>query len=264
MSNDNLQHLLPFLPFNLKDKRVLVVDTQNDDQNNQVFLGENVSRLFVVNLDNVSSSSSSTNLNVEFLTSNLNDLNLGSELFDLVFVNSRVLANYNQETGLNSLFDRALQHLNADGYLLMRDACHLHNRNPIQYIDLVESRVIEAENNLKSGYNLVFVKSNDFKACLVSILFQKTQLENFHGFNTLRDFMDHKQYSRNGVLTYEKIFGDGFVSTGGLTTTEKFLEEYIKPQKGQKLLDVGCGIGGGDFYISEVLNNKCSILFEVK
>lgn len=63
--------------------------------------------------------------------------------------------------------------------------------------------------------------------------------------------MDHKQYSRNGVLRYEKIFGAGFVSTGGLDTTTRFLAELdIKPN--QKVLDVGCGIGGGDFLIAEV------------
>ena len=49
----------------------------------------------------------------------------------------------------------------------------------------------------------------------MSILFNKIVLENYHGFKTLKEFMDHKQYNRNGVLRYEKIFGAGFVSTGG-------------------------------------------------
>jgi phosphoethanolamine N-methyltransferase len=49
----------------------------------------------------------------------------------------------------------------------------------------------------------------------MSILFNKIVLENYHGFKTLKEFMDHKQYTRNGVLRYEKIFGAGFVSTGG-------------------------------------------------
>lgn len=54
-------------------------------------------------------------------------------------------------------------------------------------------------------------------ASKVSFLFTKVKLENYHGFKTLKEFMDHKQYTRNGVLRYEKIFGAGFVSTGGTT-----------------------------------------------
>jgi hypothetical protein len=36
----------------------------------------------------------------------------------------------------------------------------------------------------------------------------------------LRHFLDGQQYSVNGILRYERVFGPGFVSTGGLTTTK--------------------------------------------
>jgi len=46
--------------------------------------------------------------------------------------------------------------------------------------------------------------------------------------STLQDFLDQQQYSKNGVLRYEKIFGPGFVSTGGLDTTKVcFLSKTI-------------------------------------
>ncbi len=51
-------------------------------------------------------------------------------------------------------------------------------------------------------------------------LFSKKKVENFHGFNTLKEFLDHKQYTTNGILRYERIFGSGFISTGGKETTE--------------------------------------------
>jgi phosphoethanolamine N-methyltransferase len=35
-----------------------------------------------------------------------------------------------------------------------------------------------------------------------------------------RAFLDNQQYSANGILRYERIFGPGFVSTGGLDTTK--------------------------------------------
>jgi phosphoethanolamine N-methyltransferase len=67
----------------------------------------------------------------------------------------------------------------------------------------------------------------------------------------MKEFFDHKQYSRSSILRYEKIFGHGFVSTGGPETTEKFLKT-LDLQPGQRVLDIGCGIGGGDFLMSEV------------
>jgi hypothetical protein len=39
----------------------------------------------------------------------------------------------------------------------------------------------------------------------------------------------------------------------GIDTTTKFFQEYdLNLKKNQKVLDVGCGIGGGDFFIAEV------------
>ena len=41
---------------------------------------------------------------------------------------------------------------------------------------------------------------------------------------TFRAFLDSVQYSRTGILRYERIFGPGFVSTGGLETTKVCLQ----------------------------------------
>ena len=38
--------------------------------------------------------------------------------------------------------------------------------------------------------------------------------------NEFRNFLDNSQYNMNGILRYERIFGDGFVSTGGADTTK--------------------------------------------
>lgn len=84
----------------------------------------------------------------------------------------------------------------------------------------------------------------------------KIALENYNGFKTLKEFMDNKQYTRNGILRYEKIFGAGFISTGGLETTQKFFENFdLKPN--QKVLDVGCGIGGGNFLMAKKFGIDC-------
>jgi phosphoethanolamine N-methyltransferase len=64
---------------------------------------------------------------------------------------------------------------------------------------------------------------------------------------------NHGQYSRTGILRYEKIFGHGYVSTGGHDTTEYLcskLGESLQP--GVKVLDVGSGIGGAMFHLAKV------------
>lgn len=53
------------------------------------------------------------------------------------------------------------------------------------------------------------------------------------------------QYTRVGILRYERLFGEGHISTGGPETTERLckkLGDALKP--GVRVLDVGCGIGG--------------------
>jgi len=65
-----------------------------------------------------------------------------------------------------------------------------------------------------------------------------------------QDFLDKYQYAKNSVLRYERIFGKNFVSTGGVDTTKEFCQ-LLNLQKGNKVLDVGCGIGGSAFFMAK-------------
>lgn len=57
------------------------------------------------------------------------------------------------------------------------------------------------------------------------------------------------QYSRHSILRYEKIFGVGFVSSGGAEVTEAFCDRLELP-KGSRILDIGSGLGGAAFYLA--------------
>jgi phosphoethanolamine N-methyltransferase len=60
------------------------------------------------------------------------------------------------------------------------------------------------------------------------------------------------QYTRTGILRYEKIFGDGYISTGGPETTDYLVSKLgpaLKP--GARVLDVGSGIGGAAFHLAK-------------
>jgi len=65
-----------------------------------------------------------------------------------------------------------------------------------------------------------------------------------------QEFLDNSQYKMSGILRYEWIFGDTFISTGGKETTEDFCK-LLSLTPGCRVLDVGCGIGGSAFYMAE-------------
>ena len=44
-----------------------------------------------------------------------------------------------------------------------------------------------------------------------------------------QEFLDTHQYARKGILLYERIFGDTYVSTGGEATTKDFCSGLTLP-----------------------------------
>ena len=70
--------------------------------------------------------------------------------------------------------------------------------------------------------------------------------------STETTYNNNGQYTRTGILRYEKIFGSGYISTGGPATTDVLcakLGETLKP--GVRILDVGSGIGGAAFDLAK-------------
>lgn len=76
---------------------------------------------------------------------------------------------------------------------------------------------------------------------------KRKDVESIDNFDStqFQKFLDSSQYEMNKILRYEKIFGRGYISTGGLTTTEK-VQSKLTLQPGMRVLSVGCGIGGGE------------------
>ncbi|KAH1073787.1 hypothetical protein J1N35_026115 [Gossypium stocksii] len=92
--------------------------------------------------------------------------------------------------------------------------------------------------------NLLLMYLSDEEICWI---WEKVSSDNDGGFQW---FLDTVQYKANSILRYERTFSEGFVSTGGIETMKEFMAKLdLKP--GQKVLDVGYGIGGGDFYMAK-------------
>lgn len=201
--------------------------------------------------------------NITYLTEDATKLEFELDYFDIVFSNWLMM--YFSEQEMDSLFRRVLGWLKTGGIFFFRESCYrpagdkARHSNPSHYrsvsdyfslIDHIHHRrstdgkyfkfKLERCANLRT---YVKVKGNHGQIYWKFIKIEKDpdQLD-------FRHFLDHVQYSRSGILRYEKVFGDGYVSTGGIQTTSEILQRFtLNP--GQSVLDVGCGIGGGDFYL---------------
>ncbi|CAL9240548.1 unnamed protein product [Arabidopsis halleri] len=203
--------------------------------------------------------------NVKFLCADVTspNMNFPNESMDLIFSNWLLM--YLSDREVEDLAKKMLQWTKVGGYIFFRESCFhqsgdnkrkynpTHYREPKFYTKLFKECHMNDEDG--NSYELSLVsckcigayvrnKKNQNQICW---LWQKVSSDNDRGFQR---FLDNVQYKSSGILRYERVFGEGFVSTGGLETTKEFVDMLdLKP--GQKVLDVGCGIGGGDFYMAE-------------
>ncbi|XP_057446922.1 phosphoethanolamine N-methyltransferase [Lotus japonicus] len=203
--------------------------------------------------------------NVKFMCADVTSPNLhvSEGSVDLIFSNWLLMYLSDQE--VENLAERMIKWLNVGGYIFFRESCFhqsgdskrkynpTHYREPRFYTKVFKE--FHMSDNKGSSFELSLVgckcigayvrnKKNQNQICWI---WQKVRSQDDRGFQR---FLDSVEYNHKDILLYERVFGQGFVSTGGLETTREFVAKLgLKP--GQKVLDVGCGIGGGDFYMAE-------------
>ncbi|XP_024372759.1 phosphoethanolamine N-methyltransferase isoform X2 [Physcomitrium patens] len=192
------------------------------------------------------------------------DLNIAAGSADLVFSNWLLM--YLSDEEVKGLASRVMEWLRPGGYIFFRESCFhqsgdhkrknnpTHYRQPNEYTNIFQQAYIEEDGSYfrfemvgcKCVGTYVRNKRNQNQVCW---LWRKVQSDGPES-ECFQKFLDTQQYTSTGILRYERIFGEGFVSTGGIETTKAFVSMLdLKP--GQRVLDVGCGIGGGDFYMAE-------------
>ncbi|KNA17895.1 hypothetical protein SOVF_075880 [Spinacia oleracea] len=193
--------------------------------------------------------------NVKFISGDVTSpgLDISPESFDLIFSNSFLVHLSDDEVG--TMVQSMVKWLKPEGFIFFIEACandnadqkesnSVHCRDPKFYSKVFKECRVQDESGNSYELSVVGGKCNKNKICWK---WQKIGSENDKGF---QQFLDTVQYKANGILRYERVFGPGYVSTGGIETTKEFVAKLdLKP--GQKVLDVGCGIGGGNFYMAE-------------
>ncbi|XP_053576004.1 uncharacterized protein LOC128665812 [Bombina bombina] len=203
--------------------------------------------------------------NITFLQADVTKLTLPRQSFDFIF--SNWLFMYLTDKELVEVTQRMLGWLRPGGYLFFRESCFFQSgdaqrtfnptvyRSPAQYNHLLTSvKSTSGDQGFeivmsKSVQTYIKLKKNQNQVCWLMQMVPRVPEAN-QGYGTFQQFLDNHQYSRKGILRYEKIFGQGFVSTGGLETTKEFIS-MLNLLSGQRVIDVGCGIGGGDFYMAK-------------
>ncbi|XP_029297693.1 phosphoethanolamine methyltransferase isoform X2 [Cottoperca gobio] len=206
--------------------------------------------------------------NATFLQADITKLDIPPNSIDFIFSNWLLM--YVSDEELKSLIEKMMVWLRPGGFLFFRESCNHRSgdskrdfnptcyRTEQQYNDLVSSLEVEGpEEGQRFGFDIVLrkkvqayvqMKNNSNQICwLLEKVTRSTSTQN--KFKTIQQFLDSQQYSRRSILRYEKMFGAGYVSTGGPNTTKEFVD-LLNLKPGQKVLDVGCGIGGGDFYMA--------------
>ncbi|XP_019944292.2 phosphoethanolamine methyltransferase isoform X1 [Paralichthys olivaceus] len=207
--------------------------------------------------------------NATFIQADVTKLDIPQNSIDFIFSNWLLM--YLSDEELKCFIKKMLGWLRPGGFLFFRESCNYRSgdskrdfnptcyRTEAQYSHLVSSvQAEEPEGSKTFGFDIVLkkkvetyveMKNNPNQICwLLEKVSRSSNTQN--GFCTFQQFLDNQQYTSRGILRYEKMFGAGYVSTGGPSTTKEFVDLLtLKP--GQKVLDVGCGIGGGDFYMAK-------------
>lgn len=74
-------------------------------------------------------------------------------------------------------------------------------------------------------------------------------------FEVDQTFLDSRQYATGSIQDYEAVYGQDFVSPGGISMAKELIAK-LGLKTGAKVLDVGCGLGGSAFLMARSFGLK--------
>uniref|UniRef100_A0A1D1XZA7 phosphoethanolamine N-methyltransferase n=1 Tax=Anthurium amnicola TaxID=1678845 RepID=A0A1D1XZA7_9ARAE len=157
------------------------------------------------------------------------DLKIEEESIDLIFSNWLLM--YLSDKEVKDLAERMVKWLKVGGFIFFRESCFhqsgdsKRNTNPTHYREPRFYTKVFKECHTDDGYGNFFELSLITCKCIgayvknkknqnqICWIWRKVNSTSDRGFQL---FLDSVQYKSNGILRYERVFGEGFVSTGGI------------------------------------------------
>ncbi|KAG0491036.1 hypothetical protein HPP92_007899 [Vanilla planifolia] len=191
------------------------------------------------------------------------DLNFSDGSIDIIFSNWLLM--YLSDKEVQQLTEKMVKWLKVGGFIFFRESCFhqsgdskrkvnpTHYREPRFYTKVFKE--CQTYDGLGSPFELSLItckcigayvrnKKNQNQICW---LWQKVKSDDDRGFQR---FLDNVQYKTNGILRYERVFGEGFVSTGGIA----FEVDVV---------GIDLSINMVSFALERAIGRQCSVEFEV-
>jgi len=209
--------------------------------------------------------------NIKFLCADVMKMEIPEKSVDILF--SNWLFMYLSDQEITRLVPKMLSWLKDDGHFFYRESCFhqsgtkLRSANPTEYrsptqynsLMLAPTLTVQEENkpgkcfcfeliNCTSVKTYIEVKGNSNQ---IVWLLKKVVLDPTHdGFRFVQQKLDKHKYSQESLARYQTIYGQGFICSGGIQTTQE-LTSHLNLQKGQRILDIGCCPGGSAHYLAK-------------
>lgn len=202
--------------------------------------------------------------NIEFRCGDATQLDLPERCADILFSNWLLM--YLSDAEVEKIANNFLRWLDDDGVVFFRESCFrqsgdrsrasnpTHYRNPREYFRIFDNAKNVRSDGAYERFELVCCKSVDtyvrVKQNQNQVCWKWRKVVTPSVSSTeLRHFLDSQQYTNEGIVKYQMIFGDGFVSPGGIESTEEF-SKMLDVSTDDSVLDLGCGVGGAAFFIA--------------
>ncbi|KAE9414905.1 hypothetical protein Angca_009207, partial [Angiostrongylus cantonensis] len=189
------------------------------------------------------------------INENLDDLEFSNNL-DVLIVNQALEKELNDNEKLERFVEGALRSIRDGGVCILRqdlsplgdpkkvakltdylDVFRMEDRGKVTGFSLYAVNLVEDSVHAHQNWQ-------DFIWTLIKTISTKNS-EADETFISFRDFLDKTQYTDTGIFAYEWIFGSNFISPGGWNQNLAILKRFGVMTTGQKMLDIGVGIGGG-------------------
>ena len=199
---------------------------------------------------NINRESNSKFTNLEVVCEDALKLSFPRNSFDIVFSNWLLM--YLSDVEVQTLANKCMTWLKPGGRIFFRESCFHRSGNaprswnPTVYRDPRSYFKFFNSARGEDGSRFQLCKTSCVHA-YVRIKKNPNQVwwiwEKCTSGHLVR-YLDTQQYDYNSVFRYEKLYGPGFISTGGLNLIRTATDEHLDLKPGARVLDVGCGLGG--------------------